>query len=155
MEVPHIVKLNRLNWKKRQRHRLNNTKTKLHRTKDLNWRRKDEEQQRNKSTEAKLKRSWKYRTKFQEKQAKTWTIKEKEGRRRESSWRWRNGWMITPLGGWRLQDKCASRHLGNHWTIKIRLVKKAQSSPMLSQKLSIVSLIKIQICNVQGHHLNL
>ena len=28
MEVPHIVKLNRLNWKKRQRHRLNNTKTK-------------------------------------------------------------------------------------------------------------------------------
>ena len=44
---------------------------------------------------------------------------------------------------------------GNHETLKIRLVKKAQSSPMLSQKLSIVSLIKIQIWIVQAKHLYL
>ena len=44
---------------------------------------------------------------------------------------------------------------GNHGTLKIRLVKKAQSSPMLSQKLSIVSLIKIQIWIVQAKHLYL
>ena len=44
---------------------------------------------------------------------------------------------------------------GNHWTLKIRLVRKAQSSLMLSQKLSIVSLIKIQIWIVQAKHLYL
>ena len=69
------------------------------------------EQQGNKGTEPKHQGIENCRTEIQEQQAKHEQLKEKEGRRRESSWRWMYGWMITPLGGWRLQDKCASRHL--------------------------------------------
>ena len=65
----------------------------------------------NKEEEEQLLEKENNRTKTQEHKLQTWITKEKEGRRRESSWRWMYGWMITPLEGWRLLDECASRHL--------------------------------------------
>ena len=71
----------------------------MNRTYELEKQRNKMNGQKHQRTEPKIAKQQEHRTEISKKQTKTRTIKEEEGRRRESSWRWMYGWMITPLGG--------------------------------------------------------
>jgi len=80
MEVPIIVKLNQLKWKKRQMHRTYYLRIEMNRTYELEKQRNKMNGQKYKKTEPKPTKQQEHRTKFQGIKLKTRTI-EREGRK--------------------------------------------------------------------------